>query len=308
MMMASHARDDACDENLDTCSNSANDANCDNGLFCDGAETCDPVLDCQAGSDPCPGQGCDEVNDVCTACDNDGTCETGEDCNNCPNDCFSGSGADPNNNVCETADGEDCLTAPNDCNSKLNGNPNGRYCCGDGAAEFGVTCADSRCTGNGNTCTDVPTPSSCCGDGTCEGSETISNCAVDCTECTVPADCDDADPCTIDDCIAGACSNDPINCDDSDACTTDSCSGGVCFNDPVNCDDSEVCTADSCDPGSGCQNVWPACGAADGCCDPGACTFSNDPDCPCGGHNAPCTQDGDCCSNNCKNNGKCSRP
>ncbi|MCP4246178.1 MAG: M6 family metalloprotease domain-containing protein [bacterium] len=43
------------------------DGDCDDGLFCNGAETCDSVLDCQAGSDPCPGQTCDEVNDVCVA-------------------------------------------------------------------------------------------------------------------------------------------------------------------------------------------------------------------------------------------------
>jgi hypothetical protein len=57
--------DDSCDEGTDSCDNVANDANCDNGLFCDGAETCDPVLDCQPGSDPCPGQSCDEVGDQC---------------------------------------------------------------------------------------------------------------------------------------------------------------------------------------------------------------------------------------------------
>ncbi|MCH7813102.1 MAG: hypothetical protein IID40_03685 [Planctomycetes bacterium] len=43
------------------------DANdCDDGLFCNGAETCDAGAICQAGSDPCPGQTCDEVNG-CTA-------------------------------------------------------------------------------------------------------------------------------------------------------------------------------------------------------------------------------------------------
>ena len=36
-----------------------------NGEFCDGVETCDVVLDCQAGNDPCPGQSCDESGDIC---------------------------------------------------------------------------------------------------------------------------------------------------------------------------------------------------------------------------------------------------
>ncbi len=128
--------------------------------------------------------------------------------------------------------------------------------------------------------------------------------------CTTNADCDDADPCTTDVCEAnGSCTNTPIDCDDGDACTTDSCSAGVCNNDPISCDDGEACTADSCDPASGCVNTWPACGLADACCEPGVCDSSNDPDCvSCGGNNAPCTQDSDCCSNFCKPNGKCSRP
>ncbi|MFC1844375.1 MopE-related protein, partial [Thermodesulfobacteriota bacterium] len=44
--------DDSCDEATDTIINTANDGNCDNGLFCDGSETCDAVSDCQAGTPP----------------------------------------------------------------------------------------------------------------------------------------------------------------------------------------------------------------------------------------------------------------
>ena len=57
--------DDSCDEGTDTIVNAVNDGNCDNGLFCDGAETCDPLLDCQAGTDPCGGGACDEGTDTC---------------------------------------------------------------------------------------------------------------------------------------------------------------------------------------------------------------------------------------------------
>ena len=86
---------------------------------------------------------------------------------------------------------------------------------------------------------------------TTRGTEDGLNCVVDCAAgCVIPGDCDDADPCTIDDCVGGVCVNDPIDCDDADACTVDSCSGGVCFNDPIDCNDGDACTADSCDPGS----------------------------------------------------------
>ncbi len=85
--------DDSCDEINDQCVNTANDGLCDNGLFCDGVEVCDPLADCQPGNVvDCSGNDilvaecfyvpdgdnstwdsysftslCDEGNDVCTA-------------------------------------------------------------------------------------------------------------------------------------------------------------------------------------------------------------------------------------------------
>jgi hypothetical protein len=41
------------------------DANCDDGLFCNGVETCSPTLGCQAGSNPCTPLACNETNDTC---------------------------------------------------------------------------------------------------------------------------------------------------------------------------------------------------------------------------------------------------
>ena len=38
----------SCNEGTDSCDNIANNANCDDGLFCNGAETCNATLDCQA--------------------------------------------------------------------------------------------------------------------------------------------------------------------------------------------------------------------------------------------------------------------
>ncbi len=42
--------DDSCNEVTDSCDNIANDANCDDGLFCNGVETCDAINDCQSGT------------------------------------------------------------------------------------------------------------------------------------------------------------------------------------------------------------------------------------------------------------------
>jgi choice-of-anchor B domain-containing protein len=66
--------DDSCDEVSDTCVHVANNAVCNNGLWCDGIEICDPVLGCivQPGTvpdcddgDECTDDSCDEVTDSC---------------------------------------------------------------------------------------------------------------------------------------------------------------------------------------------------------------------------------------------------
>ena len=313
----------ACTDNdcvAQSCVFTPNNANCpDDGLFCNGTEFCDAVLDCSSTGDPCTGgETCNEGTDTCDppACDNDGTCESGEDCNNCPNDCFTGSGAECGNGICEAADGEDCVGCPADCDGKQNGNPNGRFCCGDGDGQGAIVCDSStpECNGGGFSCTDVPASASCCGDGTCEGTENDVNCAIDCG-CSVPADCDDANECTVDDCVANACQNTPVADGTSCNAGADLCCGGSCTTIACNvngdCDDGDACSTDTCLNGgtcsATCDNAFPACQNGDGCCPPG-CAFSNDDDCPCGGQNAPCSDNSDCCSGNCKNNGKCSRP
>ncbi|HUU82787.1 MAG TPA: choice-of-anchor J domain-containing protein, partial [Phycisphaerae bacterium] len=53
---------------------------CDDSLFCNGAETCDTNGVCQPGSDPCPGQLCNEVLDECGSCSGDPDCDDGNDC------------------------------------------------------------------------------------------------------------------------------------------------------------------------------------------------------------------------------------
>ncbi len=118
--------DDSCDEVNDIVVNTPNDANCDNGLFCDGAETCDAVLDCQAGTPPdvddgvgCTDDSCDEVNDVIVNTPNDANCDNGlfcdgtevcdpvNDCQDAPDPC------DPVTEVCDE-DADICEPADED--------------------------------------------------------------------------------------------------------------------------------------------------------------------------------------------------
>ncbi len=182
-------------------------AECDDGQFCNGAETC-VANACQAGTDPCPGQACDEAADQCTTgtCDNDSVCEAGEDCNSCSGDCISGT-TNPGcgNGVCEPSIGEDCLSCSSDCAGKQKGKTSNQYCCGDGAGTNPVGCADARCTTDTLSCSNGGfSESYCCGDGTCGGDETSSNCEVDCGP---PPQCGAVgESCASDgDCCSGKC-------------------------------------------------------------------------------------------------------
>ena len=131
----------------------------DDGLFCNGSELCDELNDaCGHSGTPCVGETeCIEELDVCEPlhCGN-GTCELGENCTNCPDDCVSAQ-----NGSCDA-----CFKGK--CDGTCN------------PAKEDETCAD--CVLN-----------YCCGNGVCEDGESVSDCALDCTAC-VPAkkacDCD----------------------------------------------------------------------------------------------------------------------
>lgn len=159
------------------------DADCDDGLWCNGAETCSAGA-CQAGSDPCGGGACDEAQQICTSICGDGTCDPGEDCNGCALDCpsFPLPTAVCGNGLCEAGDGEDCVTCAQDCDGAQSGNPNNRFCCGFGGTNP-VGCSDARCTTGGFSCTETPQGaggSTCCGDLFCDDPEDSLNCALDC--------------------------------------------------------------------------------------------------------------------------------
>ncbi len=62
-------------------------------------------------------------------------------------------------------------------------------------------------------------------------------------------DCDDGDPCTVDECDDEECEHSPL-CIDGDPCTADSCINGQCIFTPL-CDDGDPCTVDQCILGTG---------------------------------------------------------
>ncbi|MCH8168177.1 MAG: glycine--tRNA ligase subunit beta, partial [Proteobacteria bacterium] len=212
---------DVCDETLDTCTNTADNTLCDDGGFCNGAETCDPALDCQAGTNPCDdGVGCtvdvcDEILNSCTNTADNTLCDDGLFCN----------GAE----TCDPA--LDCQAGTDPCDD-------------------GVACTVDTCDETGDTCTNTA-DDTLCDDGLfCNGAETCDP-VLDCQAGTDP--CDDGVACTVDTCDEGAdtCANtaDDTLCDDGLFCngpeTCDAaldCQAGI---DP--CDDGVACTVDVCD-------------------------------------------------------------
>jgi endoglucanase len=193
-------------------------AQCDDGLFCNGAETC-VSGSCQPGTNPCPGQSCDENGNFCFVdpCDHDGVCEANENCNNCASDCIASQPAGCGNGVCEPSTGEDCVSCASDCRGKQSGPTKNRFCCGDGDGSNPVTCSDSRCTSEGFACSAQPPVASCCGDLVCQGAETSCNCGIDCGP-PDPGECDPPPP--------PGCDNDGV-CEQGENCNTcgNDCSG-----------------------------------------------------------------------------------
>jgi hypothetical protein len=234
------------------------DAECDDGVYCNGAETCANGL-CQSGTPPsCADDGlfcngsevCDEFAKSCgssgypceegTTCDEDanrcilpacgnGTCDLGENCTNCPGDCFSGTGGGSCtacfkgacDGVCHPVkEGPEC----SDCAPS--------WCCGDGVCEGqedGVNCAVD--------CGDVPG----CGDGICDPGEDRCSCAADCgapagseTDCGngVDDDCDGFVDCADAECSGDlacpACLPKGSVCDAHADCCSNKCRAGTC--------------------------------------------------------------------------------
>ena len=251
--------DDTCDEVGDACVNQTNDDNCDNGLWCDGAETCDLAFGCLDGSDVdcndnvgCTNDSCNEADDFCDHTSNDIHCDNGLWCDGnetCDllNDCQAGTAPDCNDNVTCTTDScnettDACENPPNDalCADAL-------WCNGD------EVCIPIR------GCEPGP-PRNCsshaddCNWGECD--ETTDQCY---SEPKGPESCDDGLFCTVDDqCAAGVCLGDPNPCDDAVGCTDDSCDevGDACVNqtNDANCDDGDWCDgAETCDAINDCQ-------------------------------------------------------
>jgi len=276
--------DDSCNEGTDSCDNVANNANCDDGLFCNGAETCSATLDCQAGGDPCPGQNCDEGSDTCFDCITNGDCDDGLFCNGAEV-CNAGTcqaGTPPNCNDGVGCTDDSCNEGTDSCDNIANDAncDNGQYCdgaetchatldCQSGSApncNDGVGCTDDSCNEVTDSCDNVANNANCDNGVFCDGAETCSatlDCQAGgdpcpgqfcdevgdaCIDCITNGDCDDGLFCNgAETCAGGACQpgGDPCPGQGCDE-GTDTC-GGCSVNG--DCDDGSACTVDTCNAG-----------------------------------------------------------
>ncbi len=116
---------------------------------------------------------------------------------------------------------------PADCGCVNCPPPDLQNCCGPGDCADGLFCNGEeicdglfQCAAGTDPCTDPAIPF-------CD--ETANTCL----ECLQDMHCDDAEVCTLDECIVGVCSNTPfVDCDDNDVCTFDLCVDLNCTNTP----------------------------------------------------------------------------
>ena len=259
---------------------------CDDGLLCNGTETCTTGSGCVAGTAATDGTPCDEGS--------------GEDDNECNSSCQSGVCDSGTNATSGLACDDDLVcTESDECS--------GSGACTGTAVDDGTPC-DEGAGADSNWC------NSSCQSGVCTDG-TAATCD-DSLVCNGTETCD-----TASGCVAGTDAEDGTPCDEGTGANSDfcdsSCQSGVCDDGTAaTCDDGLMCNGtESCDTGSGCTAGTDA---TDGTpCDEGAGQDGNGCNSSCqsgtcdAGTNATtglaCTDGFDCTTSDvCDGSGNCS--
>ncbi|MBT6175671.1 MAG: hypothetical protein HOI23_00390 [Deltaproteobacteria bacterium] len=252
-------KDNDCDEVVDE----AGDSYCDDGLYCNGSESCvegacAPALapDCSGLNDQCLVGTCDEEADVCVAqpLPDGGSCDDGDLCS-IGSMCVHGE--------CGMGSPVDCSGLTDSCNTGMCNALSGL--CEPQPASDGTVCDDGSFCSVADACVagvctagedrDCSALNDSCNEGVClESTQSCESRAL--ADNTV---CDDGRFCTVgDSCTAGFCGGSNRDCSASGgSCVTGVCNeqAGACIGDPVAdgtaCDDGVFCTSgDQCVAGS----------------------------------------------------------
>jgi hypothetical protein len=151
---------DTCDADTDGCINVASNGLCDDGLFCNGMEWCDVMTGCQAGTDPCPGEECDEELDTCpltgACCNGTGGCQDDSDqafCEQFTGFSYAGDGTECVDGVCDL--GACCVAGQ--CEETVVGvctNQGGDFFVGESCGTFTCPAATGACCNGIGGCQD----------------------------------------------------------------------------------------------------------------------------------------------------------
>ena len=255
---------DSCDEAGDVVQHTVSDTLCDDGLFCNGTETCHLTLGCQDDEDSdlddglaCTIDSCDEDADVFLHVADDGACNDSLYCNGveiCDVElgCLSGAAPLISDGIACTVDA--CIevgqTATHTEDHTLCND--GLYCNGDetcdGAAgcttgtppvlNDGVACTVDECNELDNSVTHTPSDSLCVYDGPKAAACVAPTCDAD-LGCDFPdndgAACELGELCSVDDvCLAGICTSGDPNYDEPD-CVCNEALGNFCPDDDNDC-------------------------------------------------------------------------
>jgi hypothetical protein len=276
---------DSCDEATDSCQHAPDHAACSNDLFCDGEESCDPVLGCIDHGDPCaPPTICDEPNDRCVDCLTDAHCNDGlfcngtETCNITTGFCVPGTPPACNDGLACTMDScspasDSCAHAPDHSECDDGQYCNGSEFCDPGLGcqpgtpvncDDGVACTSDGCDEINNACTHTPDPQSCDNTLFCDGVEVcdpVHGCQDGPNPCSSSL-CDEPNDRCVE-CLTNAHCDDSVFCNGAETCntTTGQCVAGT----PPTCSDGVPCTVDVCNPATdSCVNTASDAACSDG--------------------------------------------
>jgi len=202
---------DTCNEAEDRCDHAPSNAACNDGILCNGTETCDAIQGCLPGTPvqcndgiPCTIDSCNPTNGSCFHIPSNALCSDGMFCNG-PETCHVTQGCQPG-------------VSPN-CDD-------GNFCTDDSCNEVLDRCENVvKVCDDGDICTD--------------------DFCLPATGCSHPfnsASCDDEDDCTEEDrCVEGDCAGKPIpNCGLVSIVSSDPPNGAIDARQPSDVDGSNV--------------------------------------------------------------------